>query len=43
MMPAISLPTGSLEASNDGQNFELVDHQEAQTCHDGDFIVYQME
>ena len=33
----------SLEASNDGQNFELVDHQEAQSCHDGDFIVYQME
>ena len=36
----------SLETSRDGASggrWDIVDHQEAQSCHDGDFIVYQME
>ena len=29
--------------SHDGESWEVVDHQEAQSCHDRDFIVYQMD
>ena len=32
-----------LETSDDGATWNLADHQEAQICHDADFIVYQLE
>jgi hypothetical protein len=32
-----------LESSDDGVTWNRADHQEAQICHDGDFIVYQLE
>ena len=29
--------------SHDGESWDVIDHQEAQSCHDRDFIVYQMD
>ena len=41
LMPPRSLGAGA--CSTDGESWEVIDHQEAQSCHDGDFIEYQME
>ena len=41
LMPPLSLGAGA--CSHDGESWEVIDHQEAQSCHDRDFIVYQMD
>ena len=41
LMPPLSLGAGA--CSTDGESWGVIDHQEAQSCHDRDFIVYQMD